>query len=148
MLLELAVSAELWIVSGELRDARNTHARENWRDEHTYCAANSSNVFCFFLITYHECIHRLEAPIFPPRSHTLHGAPFCSVARATCTASALCREVRKDAVTARPRHISSRSRFYAPTETNMQHAGVRLFRTSRSRSGRLYSFSVEEIPRW
>ena len=25
MLLELAVSAELWIVSGELRDARKTH---------------------------------------------------------------------------------------------------------------------------
>ena len=147
MLLELAVSAELWIVSGELRDARNTHAHENWRDEHSVLCCQLPQHFLFFHYLS-ECIHRLEAPIFPPRSHTLHGAPFCSVARATCTASALWREVRKDAVTARPRHISSRSRFYAPTETNMQHAGVRLFRTSRSRSGRLYSLSVEEIPRW
>jgi hypothetical protein len=67
--LEPAVTTELWIVSGELRSAMNTHAREV---ESIFLAANHRSPFsCFlFFILYEKetCIHELEA------RHSRHAA--------------------------------------------------------------------------
>ena len=93
MLLELAVSAELWIVSGELRDARKTH--EQRRRTHAKTMERERESFTPQSRSASRCIQRIYAEVFttahartPRHDAQLHGAPLLPVARATCTACA------------------------------------------------------------